>query len=284
MPITNGVGHSAFTEMKQKHLREILKTHMAIVKAITCKYSYLDPYYYYIDATAGPGKIGGEEGSPLVFIDSARDIQLDYHAYFIEKVADNCLSLMKAISNTHHGNICICNQQYEYVLPQICQEYNDKQFGVLYIDNTNCMADLETLKTVVPLRPKIDILMYLSATNIKRTPGETLDDYIEALGKEHWLIRKSYYGDKHYFTFLFGYNGPKSLLDKYQTIGLYHIKNDIGRGIYDKMRWTNAERKERLQKTFPFIEHTKNISSTLNTGLLEAQLYPDQKGCVKDAK
>jgi len=177
MPIENGVGYGEYTGVKIEHLSKILAMHMAITQAVIKKHaSYYEPEYRYIDLTAGKGSTpDGSAGSPIVFLDKASDPKFDipFRADLIEREASNIEELKKAVSahpmgKSEQGKVIFHLGNYESVAPQLFKSKKDFELGLVYVDPTGDLPDFKTLAYITNMRPRMEILLYLSATNIKR--------------------------------------------------------------------------------------------------------------------
>ncbi len=262
MPIENGVGYGEYTGVKIEHLSKILAMHMAITQAVIKKHaSYYEPEYRYIDLTAGKGSTpNGNSGSPIVFLDKAGEPKFDipFRADLIEREASNIDELKKAISahstgasqqgkvNFHHGN-------YENVVPQLFKTKKDFELGLVYVDPSGDLPDFKTLAHITNMRPRMEILLYLSATNIKRQFQQTqkfLADFISETSKEHWLIRKPLKGDSHQWTFLLGSNIGFFKPHKKLTTYFCLLDSPEGKEIFEKMNLSQDQRTEQKQPRF----------------------------------
>lgn len=244
MPITDDVGHSDYTVSKMEVLSKIFDMHFMITQAVIKKYPFLKRKYRYVDMTAGKGHVPYSDivskvekihalewsgkslvhnglllGSPLVFLTIAESekIKIPYRCDFIEGNATNAQELSEAIEKYSLLNnwqemktkVFLHNNRYEFTIPDLFRDRDDKELGLFFIDPSGNKPDLETLKHINQVRPKMELLLYLAATNIKREFGYTnkyLSDYMRETGKEHWLIKKPIKGDKFQWTFLLGSN------------------------------------------------------------------------------
>lgn len=89
-PLLDGVGISSETATKQETLRYILGVHLRITTGLLKK-SWAEPVYHYFDLTAGPGdcsQLGAQytgPGSPLIFLEEAAKLGVDYRAVCFEQ-------------------------------------------------------------------------------------------------------------------------------------------------------------------------------------------------------
>ena len=252
MPIKDGVGYSFWTPLKQQHFEAILRMHLSISKAVISKNPYLNQQYHYIDATAGPGTYSVENqvlnGSPLVFIGLAEKIQISYQANFIEEVPENLDSLKSLIPQLDHGHIEYHCCDYKDILGDIIVTPNDKQIGLVYVDPSNGIPQFEVIANLTSKRPRMEILLYLSATNLKRAyqvTEQVLSDYILQMNKKHWLVRRPAKGDNHQWTFLLGSN--TSLFKDYKKIDFYKMNSPEAQEIFPKLDLTARQYFEKHQ-------------------------------------
>jgi three-Cys-motif partner protein len=252
MGLPDSVGASLWTSLKQKHFASVTAMHLSITKAVIERNDFYRPTYCYIDATAGPGTyiVDGEliQGSPLVFIQKAEEVRVSYSAHFIENDPQNLDRLKGCLPAVHFGTCHPHPGDYSQVIPGILGSRDETQLGLLYVDPNTGIPDFDFLSTASDLRPRMEILLYLSATNLKRVhqfTDQVLSDAIAKLNKAHWLVRKPAKGDRHQWTFLLGSN--TDLFKKYKKIEFYVLDSAEAQTFFPNLELTEAEIRRKLQ-------------------------------------
>jgi len=231
--------------------------HLAITRAVLNKHAIYKKKYRYVDLTAGKGHTpDGLKGSPLVFLETieSKYSDLTYRADFVECEAVNLDELKiaiqrEALSQCWAGrDIYFHLGQYQQQIADILDQRDAGELGLAFVDHSGDPPDFEALHEIAALRPRMEILVYLSATNIKRLYQHThklLSDFMDVVGKEHWLIRKPFSWDRHEWTFLLGSNS--GLFKDYKTIGFWQIESEPAQEYFAKLNLTSKQRQEKLQ-------------------------------------
>jgi len=186
MPRTKGAGHSRATIDKAAGLSKLLSQHVATVKKILGKpeYSGYPPIYHYIDAYAGPGYNEAEQcdGSPVIFLKTAKLLDVNYRAWFVEKDASLSTKLSRQIKG--FGDCEVLKGDNAIVVPQIARSLPDNAYGLLYAD-PNGIPNFEMLSRVsmIPKLKKFDILIRYNAMAVKRNEFQTGEKMLDLLSK-----------------------------------------------------------------------------------------------------
>ena len=258
MPKVDGVGYSNSTYLKIEDLSRIFAMHLAITKAVLVKHGNLyQQRYRYIDLTAGKGFTpNGLRGSPLIFLEQVESdkVKIPYRADLIECKEKNINELKLAILTEANkldwkgGEIEYHLGRYQSVIPSLLNEKCTNEMGLFFVDPSGDLPDFDILGLIADLRPRMEILIYVSSTNIKRLykhQEKRLTDYLEKVSKQHWLIRQPISWDQFKWTILLGSNS--SLFRDYKKINFLRLESEGGQKILEKLNLTKIEQMERHQ-------------------------------------
>lgn len=242
MPIENDVGMSECTALKQDHFRGLMKMSLGIVSGIFKRYKIDDPFFYF-DLNSGPGRYGQFVGSPLIFKEEAEKIGIKHKAMFFERNEQSHAELEKNIGES--SNYITINGDHDRLInfPGLAKPFH----GMLYSDENGTPPPWAVLQKFFQNKnhSKIDCVIYVSATNIKRVfkawgSCHRLVDGMSLISKKYWLVRKPV--EKHQWTFLIGTNWAD--FPKWEKSGFYKINEPIGESILERLNHTSKELEE----------------------------------------
>ncbi len=137
---------------------------------------------------------------------------------------------------------------YEQLLPRLLRHEEDRELGLIFVDHSGELPSFEIIKLVSELRPRMEILLYLSARNIKRlhhVTKKSLLDYMQEIGKKYWLIRKPDKFDRLEWTFLLGSN--TDIFKTYKKTEFFRLDSEEAQSFFPKLNLTSKERMEKMQ-------------------------------------
>ncbi len=259
MPKKDNVGHGEFTGLKMEILGKIFDMHLAVTQAVLRKYPSFRQIYRYFDLTAGKGYVPDSTipGSPLVFLNSvhAESLNMLFEAHLIECNDINFQELQLNIGKYAklkgwdlEKRIGLYKNKYEEIVPSILGATNNREFGLFFIDHSGDLPNFETINLISQKRPRMEILIYLPARNIKRLhhlTNKSLLDYMKEIGKSNWLIRKPISWDNLEWTFLLGSN--TDIFKNYKDINFFKLESEEAQNFFPKLNLTSKERMEKIQ-------------------------------------
>lgn len=265
MPKKDDVGFGEFTGIKMETLASIFNMHLVITQKVLKNHLNWDQVYTYIDATSGKGVVPDTDifGSPLTFLKSINSLSvpLPFFAHFVEQNPANLIELQQNIEKfaaINDWNIRDCYKMhagdYAAILPPILKIQNSRKLGLLFVDHSGNLPNFDAIANIINMRPKMEILLYLSARNIKRIhhlTNKSLLDYMQQIGKSNWLIRKPVKWDNLEWTFLLGSN--TDIFKDYKKIDFYRLDSDEAQFFFPKINLTSKERMEKIQPRLPSL-------------------------------
>lgn len=243
------VGCSDYTPTKELHYAKILAAHIALSRSVIGKYQWTNRDYLLIDATAGSGIVNGIVGSPLVFLDLARSFE-NWKAVLIEEQKRTYNELLRSIDQRYgirdHRITTVHGSHVDYIA---AMNLDAKQIGLLYVD-PNGLFDLDAIQMFARKMIRMEILLSISATSIKRVNGSPLLENRYRLKdllslKNYAHIRKPYGNDQ--WTFLLLSNTP--IVKEYKSIDLRSVDSPEGAEYLEIMDNTRKELSELHQQT-----------------------------------
>lgn len=248
MPTCQAAQYSEWTREKHEQLGGLFQMYVPILRSLS--QSRRLRRFIYLDLYAGPGRYDhGANGSPLLaahafheepWCEAMHCFEEDWDTYC--RLTASTAAYDKVIA--HHAR----NQ--DGIDFDIVRSINRDSYGICFSDPNCGHADsafgpLDVLNTVAARWPRIDIVAYLSAANIKRIRtafgGPHLIDQVRAIRKPFVRIRKP--SGRHQWTFILltGWEG----FPVWKRAGWVNLNSDIGRSYLEELDETWNERRGR---------------------------------------
>lgn len=243
MPLENGQGYSQYTATKQEHFRGLLRLHLNAARGIMSRYG---GKYLYFDINAGCGCVNGHQGSPVIFAEEVAKQAIEYEAFMLEREPDNALALSERLMSDTRCHII--TGDHHQTLMTLRPGWSRDYHGLLYCD-PNGIPPFELLGDFSRIRAyrKIDILIYLSANNVKRVSQvfhrNRLRESIGLIDKKIWLVRAKQ--GREQWTLLLGSNWLH--FPQWERKGFYRLDSERGQAIFAELNHTKTELKEMTQ-------------------------------------
>lgn len=245
------VGQGDHTQQKQDDFQSLLSLHIKIVDNITSRPGNAwQRYYSYIDMNAGPGLYDGIVGSPILFLSQIESTSIPYMAIFIEEERCNADELNSRVAPLDlRGAVKVVNDNHDHALRNGAAPTKSTH-GMIYHDPNGTVPNFDLLSELSrkPAFQRIDFVVYLSATNIKRVRRfeqatgrdakvKLLTDYLKSVNKSTWIIRKPI--GKHQWTFAIGSNWVN--FPAWEKRGFYKIDSPEGKSVLERLTYTDSE-------------------------------------------
>jgi three-Cys-motif partner protein len=246
MPIDNHVGYGECTEIKNTHFRTLIQINLKMWKSYMQEYG--EKTFTYWDINAGPGfHEAFGKGSPIIFLEEIKNVGMNYCANFLEKDPATSEKLKYNILMTYGQDAANVWQGDHNVTLRTWIDNQGFRFlpGLLYSDPTGEEPPFDLIAEFSKHWRKVDLLIYVSATNIKRKIPYgccRLLESINKIDKKHCMIRKPM--DAFQWTFLYLTNGP---IPVWKKQGFYDILSKEGNEIIERLNLTNEERERQYQ-------------------------------------
>ena len=256
MPFDGSVGYSRHTPEKQQHFREICKTYARVCKGVFKK-NWAHPIMQYFDLNAGSGYVNNRPGSPIIFGEEACKANVEFNASLFEENHDAFVRLSNSVLtfNEWNGVFNKFNMQAYFGdhysrLPEVVLKHYCKQskpaFGFMYSDENGDIPPFNLISSMmdVPCFKTLDVVLYLSATTIKRVrrafpqhEENNLECYLRSIGKKHIIVREP--AGRHQWTFAICTNWGE--FPEFKTQHFHHIETSEGREIFRRLNLTAKE-------------------------------------------
>jgi three-Cys-motif partner protein len=278
MPSVRNAGCSAYTAVKQDHFGVSMRVHSTIIRGILRSHpEWTEPYYYYIDMTAGSGSEDGFDGSPLIAMRTLAEAGVRTRAFFLEKDANKLSELRRRLTallslypDFHCEHEFIPGDHAETFVPLLrsirhsLPDRGRKIYGLVYSDPYG-VPPFDTLRAISygDCFERLDILTYLSATACKRVlkssihpESRSIADHLRSLRKRTIHVRNQV--SAHQWSFAFCTNATNYPM--LRGNGFWSIDSEQGRRILMELSMTNEELKAAGIKKRP-RQHQGNLFS-----------------------
>lgn len=254
MPIDHRAGYSEDTAVKQRDFSYVLGVLLKVAQSCM-RQEWAHREFLYFDLNAGPGAVGGIEGSPLIFTRLALQLGLPFRAFFFEQDDDSAESLRLALEAVtppaERHRLRIVRGDHCHGVPWVLGEHlgvlTSRQrkwaYGLAYGDgNGKTDAPFAPMADLASAFPRVDLLLNVNATVYKRqrggdpAAGFLLDD-VSGIRKAHRLIRKPV--GIHQWTMVFQTNWSGA--PEFGQIGFRNLRSAEGRAIAEKVNFSKRE-------------------------------------------
>ena len=248
MPTCSAAQYSEWTLEKHQQLGGLFRMYVPIVQSL--RQNRRLRRFVYFDLYAGPGLYDhGASGSPLLaayafhnqpWCEALHCFEEDWDTY--RKLTASTAAYDKLIA--HHAR----NQ--DGINFDVVKRIPADAYGICFSDPNCGHADsvfgpLEVLNEVASRWPRVDIVAYLSATNIKRIRasfgGKHLIDQVRSIHKRFVRIRKP--SGRHQWTFIL-LTGWKDF-PEWRKEGWVNLDSPLGLTYLEQLDETSKERRAR---------------------------------------
>jgi hypothetical protein len=287
---------SAETPAKHTAFTEVIRTHLAVTKAIFGKAERNGwrhhPRYLFADLNAGPGRYESSAlvGNPVRFVEEAERRQVPYAAWFFEKDPATWERLIDSFrgDSPRFGTGALFRGDHNERASELGNEWTqirDPAYGMIYADPNNGLLPIKSIQTLLagPRVCRIDVLVSLSATNHKRVRGghgmAPLAEQLKSIGKRHIWFREPQ--GKHGWTFALMSNWS-GLAAEFPSLRLIGHDTPEGRETLRRMSFAEWERRQEDSPQLPFPD-APHIGITPNTSLIRDLVPSGLTSCVEPA-
>lgn len=246
-------GQGDCTEFKERGLQAAFSINLKVFNGLNARYNNAWNYFHFdLNCGSGVNESVGCIGSPLAFLNAAKELQCEsYYAGFCDIESSHLSSLLKnkEISSNER---CFCfhgdNKSLIESIPNIvmAKEKPSHAMGMILSDPNGSKIPLDALSWISNECPKIDFCLNWNSTQFKRDRGAfgeerpELQDAINMLNKKHWLIREPM--GRWQWTLLIGRNIK---IGDHHALGFYNLDSKKGQMIFDKCNYKSGTAPER---------------------------------------
>jgi three-Cys-motif partner protein len=264
MPLDGSAGYGEGTPRKRHDFKDYQRLHLQVARAVMNRSDWAGDIYHYVELYAGPGRPGGEEGTPLIFVENALEEGGEWNAYFCEIDPESVQRLGTELST--YGRVAfersaVYPRDHREAVIEIASHIQARSpgkraFGLIFADpnGTRLDEEIESIQTLSEAHPRMDILLYLSATSIKRSRSlfgsSSLLERLAAIGKQRMLIREPHTEQQWTFVLLTNWGQYPD----WRRRSFHDSNSKAGARILEKLELTPKERQEKNQMTLDISE------------------------------
>lgn len=249
MPIRNGVGCSEHTIYKQEIFKQIVHANIQMWKSALSNPRHFEGNYTYVDMNAGPGVVPGFDinGSPIIALEELEMSGIRYFAHLFENNISSFTELRKTVDN--NSSVCVYPFPNAEMLDFVGTRGKRNRIPGLIYSDENGVVPFDVLAEFSKYFETMDILIHFSATSIKRVKHYdgygSLMENLKLIQRKNVSIQEGQ--EKHQWSFLYMTNHPKAF--EWKKIGLYNLRSERGKEIFDRLNKTKKERETDGQAT-----------------------------------
>lgn len=246
-------GQSKTTRCKAEKLRHLL--HSSFIRG---PQGITDRPHFHFDLNCGSGWNAWEGcvGSPLVFLDSAKENGVNFYAYFID-TSEKAISLLRQHPTViEAGERCRVwkanNRTFIARIPALIRRAGANPMtavGSVLIDPNGTDVPVEELARLAQECPKLDIIVNWNTaiwkfTRVSRKNPNTLDlaGFMTRLGRKNWVLSRPFPGCRYQFSLIAGRNHTSRHYSP--EAGLVPYDSQEGRDLHRFLNYTRRELKE----------------------------------------
>lgn len=245
MTQTKGQGQSDITHFKQRDYTEFLRELWFRLAINALRRPHYPRTIIYIDTNAGSGynEDVGCPGSPLIFLNEAERLHVNYQAYLVEKDPALFGKLGERVKGCNARAICGDNKE---VVPDILSRIPKNSLGLIYVD-PNGIPDWQMIADASRRAEKLDILIRFNTMALIRNYSNgylPLPDYLKIINKKCWYGKDYYHSDKWHWSFLLGMNYK---FGDWKSKGWRNFDSPDGDDLKDKLTYTKDDLQKKRQ-------------------------------------
>jgi hypothetical protein len=201
----------------------------------------------------------------MIFLEEVRRARMEYRAILFEEEERWATRLQERVS--FNDSCTVVNGRYQdSLMEHVNPNGGLSKFGAIYLDPSGNLPDLAPLAAVaeIPEWRTVDVLLYLSATTMKRVCGafsrmhtKRFADYLSMVKKRYWHVREP--SGQHQWTFAFGTNWEK--YPEMRKIGFHRADSTEGAEIIDRLNYSARERSIRNVPAEPRVSQGEDASN-----------------------